>query len=278
MDNAEKKYDGQVFVTSESVSMIDPDTVNTASPFKDLFQVRPTDLANVEADMKANGYDSAHPVIIWAGHNMTVIDGHTRLAAAKKLMFPQIPAIIKNFKDEAEALEYAIKTQRNRRNLTDAELLNCLTELDKRKKKGPAKSIASRDAIPGKSAEQTATLLGVSQAKIERLRAVNDHATDEVKEAVKSGKMSVNKAYNKTMVARRQGEYRSDSERRTDMHFAVKKGVPKVARSFMDRLMEKNPGILFSGAEARILYRELCKELMSIVNLATVLDEQLKQD
>ena len=119
MDNAtEKKYDGQVFVTSESVSMIDPDTVNTASPFKDLFQVRPTDLANVEADMKANGYDSAHPIIIWAGHNMTVIDGHTRLTAAKKLMFPQIPAIIKTFKDEAEALEYAIKTQRNRRNLT----------------------------------------------------------------------------------------------------------------------------------------------------------------
>ena len=51
MDNAEKKYDGQVFGTSESVSMIDPDIVNTASPFKDLFQVRPTDLANVEAAM-----------------------------------------------------------------------------------------------------------------------------------------------------------------------------------------------------------------------------------
>ncbi len=143
MDNTtEKKYSEQVFVTPESVSFVDPDEVKTSSPFKDLFLVKTADLENVEEDMKAHGYDSAHPIIIWAGHDMTVIDGHTRLAAAKKLMFPRIPAIIKTFKDEAEALEYAIKTQRNRRNLTDAELLNCLTELDKRKKTGPARSLA----------------------------------------------------------------------------------------------------------------------------------------
>ena len=272
------KYNKYLFVTEEKVTMLNPLIIHTASPFKDLFPIREKDLKNIEESMKNNGFNSGLPITLWAGHDLTVIDGHTRLAAAKKLLFAQIPVILKKFKDEDEALKYAIEMQTNRRNLTDAELLNCLTELDKRKKKGPAKSIASRDAIPGKSAEQTAALLGVSPAKVERLRAVNDHATDEVKEAVKSGKMSVNKAYNKTMVARRQGEYRSDSERRTDMHFAVKKGVPKVARSFMDRLMEKNPGILFSGAEARILYRELCRELMSIVNLATVLDEQLKQD
>ena len=252
MDNAtEKKYDGQVFVTSESVSMIDPDTVNTASPFKDLFQVRPTDLANVEADMKANGYDSAHPIIIWAGHNMTVIDGHTRLTAAKKLMFPQIPAIIKTFKDEAEALEYAIKTQRNRRNLTDAELLNCLTELDKRKKKGPAKSIASRDAIPGKSAEQTAALLGVSQAKIERLRAVNDHATDEVKEAVKSGKMSANKAYKATMEARHAAKREnSDPEQiKTERLLALEASYCSALATRTDRELKQYPDIRYTDDE-----------------------------
>jgi ParB family chromosome partitioning protein len=252
MDNAtEKKYDGQVFVTSESVSMIDPDTVNTASPFKDLFQVRPTDLANVEADMKANGYDSAHPIIIWAGHNMTVIDGHTRLTAAKKLMFPQIPAIIKTFKDEAEALEYAIKTQRNRRNLTDAELLNCLTELDKRKKKGPAKSIASRDAIPGKSAEQTAALLGVSQAKIERLRAVNDHATDEVKEAVKSGKMSANKAYKATMEARHAAkrENREPEQIKPDRLLALEASYCSALTARTDRELKQYPDIRYTDDE-----------------------------
>ena len=251
MDNAEKKYDGQVFVTSESVSMIDPDVVKTASPFKDLFQVRPTDLANVEADMKANGYDSAHPVIIWAGHNMTVIDGHTRLAAARKLMFPQIPAIIKNFKDESDALEYAIKTQRNRRNLTDAELLNCLTELDKRKKTGPARSLASRDAKLGKSAEQTAALLGVSQAKIERLRAVNDHASDEVKEAVKDGKLSVNKAYKATMEARHAAKREnSDPEQiKADRLLALEASYCSVLTARTDRELKQYPDVRYTDDE-----------------------------
>ena len=252
MDNTtEKKYSEQVFVTPESVSFVDPDDVKTSSPFKDLFQVRPADLENVEEDMKAHGYDSAHPIIIWAGHDMTVIDGHTRLAAAKKLMFPRIPAIIKTFKDEAEALEYAIKTQRNRRNLTDAELLNCLTELDKRKKKGPAKSIASRDAIPGKSAEQTATLLGVSQAKIERLRAVNDHATDEIKEAVKSGKMSANKAYRATMEARHAAEREnSDPEQiKAERLLALEASYCSALTARTDRELKQYPDIRYTDDE-----------------------------
>ena len=252
MDNTtEKKYSEQVFVTPESVSFVDPDDVKTSSPFKDLFQVRPADLENVEEDMKAHGYDSAHPIIIWAGHDMTVIDGHTRLAAAKKLMFPRIPAIIKTFKDEAEALEYAIKTQRNRRNLTDAELLNCLTELDKRKKTGPARSLASRDAKLGKSAEQTAALLGVSQAKVERLRAVNDHASDEVKEAVKDGKLSVNKAYKATMEARHAAKREnSDPEQiKADRLLALEASYCSVLTARTDRELKQYPDVRYTDDE-----------------------------
>ena len=249
-NSTEKKYDGQVFVTSESVSMIDPDTVNTASPFKDIFQVRPTDLANVEADMKANGYDSAHPIIIWAGHNMTVIDGHTRLTAAKKLMFPQIPAIIKNFKDEAEALEYAIKTQRNRRNLTDAELLRCMNELDKRSVAGRPK-LARNRANSGKSAEATASLLGITRGKVEQLRTVNDHATDEVKEAVKDGKMSVNKAYRATMDARHAAERENcDPEQvKAERLLAMESSYCSALTARTDRELKQYPDIRYTDDE-----------------------------
>ena len=252
MDNTtEKKYSEQVFVTPESVSFVDPDEVKTSSPFKDLFLVKTADLENVEEDMKAHGYDSAHPIIIWAGHDMTVIDGHTRLAAAKKLMFPRIPAIIKTFKDEAEALEYAIKTQRNRRNLTDAELLNCLTELDKRKKTGPARSLASRDAKLGKSAEQTAALLGVSQAKVERLRAVNDHASDEVKEAVKDGKLSVNKAYKATMEARHAAKRENSDPEQTkaDRLLALEASYCSVLTARTDRELKQYPDVRYTDNE-----------------------------
>ena len=264
MDNTtEKKYSEQVFVTPESVSFVDPDEVKTSSPFKDLFLVKTADLENVEEDMKAHGYDSAHPIIIWAGHDMTVIDGHTRLAAAKKLMFPRIPAIIKTFKDEAEALEYAIKTQRNRRNLTDAELLNCLTELDKRKKTGPARSLASRDAKLGKSAEQTAALLGVSQAKVERLRAVNDHASDEVKEAVKDGKLSVNKAYKATMEARHAAKREnSDPEQiKADRLLALEASYCSALTARTDRELKMHPDIRYTDDELTDLAMKIVDKL-----------------
>ena len=45
-------------------------------------------------------------------------------------------------------------------------------------------------------------LLGISRTKVEQLRTLNDHASDEVKEAVKDGKLSINKAYKATMDAR----------------------------------------------------------------------------
>jgi len=271
MDNTtEKKFDSHVFVTAESVSMVDPDDVKTASPFKDLFQVRPADLENVEQDMKTNGYDSAHPIIIWAGHDMTVIDGHTRLAAAKKLMFPLIPAIIKTFKDEAEALEYAIRTQRNRRNLTDAELFRCLNELDKRYKT-TEELRASREARTGKSAEQTASLLGVSRAKVERLRAVNDHASDEVKEAVKAGKLTVNKAYNETMEARHAAETANGNpaQERTDRLVALEKAYCSVLTARTNRELKQNPDIRYSEEEMECLWEKVCMKLKNELNKLT---------
>ena len=263
MDNTtEKKYDGHVFVTAEQVSMVDPDDVNTASPFKDLFQVRPTDLENVEQDMKVNGYDSAHPIIIWAGHNMTVIDGHTRLTAAQNLMFSQIPAIIKKFKDEAEALEYAIKTQRNRRNLTDAELLRCLNELDKRGVAGRKKLARSR-ANSGKSAEATASLLGISRTKVEQLRTLNDHASDEVKEAVKDGKLSINKAYKATMDARHatKAENSDPEQIKADRLLALETSYCSALTTRTDRELKQYPEIRYTDDELTNLAMKIVDKL-----------------
>ncbi len=280
----DNKYDKIVFVTKEKVMMLETMAINTASPFKDLFPIREKDLKNIEESMKNNGFNSGLPITLWAGHNTTVVDGHTRLAAAKKLMFARIPVILKEFKDEAEALKYAIEMQTNRRNLSDAELLNCIKELDKRQAVGRPKKIVSSDTISeeeqktGVSSKNTADLLGISQTKVAKCRAILDHASEEIKNAIKAGEVSLNKAYNQTMDARRLEMYKSDSQRRTDMHFEAQKGIPKVAKKFMNKLVEKNPDILFSGAEARILYRDICKELMNIINMATVPAEKLHQD
>ena len=272
------KYNKYLFVTEEKVTMLNPLIIHTASPFKDLFPIREKDLKNIEESMKNNGFNSGLPITLWAGHDLTVIDGHTRLAAAKKLLFAQIPVILKDFKDEAEALKYAIEMQTNRRNLTDAELINCINELDKRKSVGRPKKIPSDEGISGGSAENTGKLLGISRAKVERIRAINDHASDEIKEAVKSGEMTVNMAYNKTMDARRQEENRNGSDQGLAMLMEAQKKIARAINTQIDNLMKKYPGTEFNGVHAKTLYREICKELITAINAVTNPDGKLHRD
>ena len=269
MDNITEKFDNYLFVTQDTSTMANPLEIKTASPFKDLFPVKQNDLERVMASMKAKGYDNGHPIILWEGHDLTVVDGHTRLAAAQKLLFARIPVILKKFKDEAEALEYAIESQVNRRNLTDAELLNCLTELDKRKKTGPAKSLASREAKLGKSAEQTAALLGVSRAKVGRLRTVSDHATDEIKDAVKDGKLSLNKAYKATMDARHAEEDSDETDSddiKADRLLALENSYCCAIAARTDRELKQYPDVRYSAKELAALRKKIVEKLDAELN------------
>ena len=155
-------------------------SLKTAEPFCNLFPIRPTVLSEIIEDMNKNGFDAFHPIIVW---NMTVVDGHTRLRAAAAAGIETVPVVCRNFANEDEALEYAIKTQRNRRNLTDGELLQCLQKLDFRKKRG------RNAASGGKSSIEVANTLGISSKKVEKLRAISDYGTDEIKNALRRGAM-----------------------------------------------------------------------------------------
>lgn len=173
--------------------------ITTRSPFKDLFPIRENLLNEIVKDMKANGYDKSRPIALWRRCGLTVVDGHTRFRAAELLKLKDVPTVMKDFSNEKSALEYTIRCQRNRRNLNEQELLQCISELDKRKPKGQRNDLVPHGTKLGKSSNETASILGVSHRKVERARAVLDKAPDEIKDAVKSGKMSINKAYNKTM-------------------------------------------------------------------------------
>lgn len=176
--------------------------INPKSPFKDLFPIRENVLNEIVKDMKQNGFDKSRPIVLWQGHGLTVLDGHTRLEAAMRAGIKDVPTALKEFDTKQEALKYTIKCQSNRRNLTEQEILQCISELDKRKDRTKNFTPETSKATPvalGKSADETAKILGVGRGKVEKARAVLDKAPDEIKEAVKAGKMSINKAYNKTV-------------------------------------------------------------------------------
>ncbi|MDD5698800.1 MAG: ParB/RepB/Spo0J family partition protein [Victivallaceae bacterium] len=172
------------------------------APFKDLFPIRGNILNEIVRDMKKNGFDHTRPIVLWQGHNCTVLDGHTRLRAAELTDTLEVPVEVKSFPTEDEALEYVIKCQRNRRNLSDQEILQCVSELDKRRDRTlnfEAKTSKATHVALGKSANETAEVLGIGRGKVEKARAVLDKAPDEIREAVKSGEMSINRAYNQTV-------------------------------------------------------------------------------
>jgi ParB family chromosome partitioning protein len=152
--------------------------------------------------MKADGYDQAFPIVAWNG---VVVDGHTRLRSARAAGLDRVPVVYRQFESESEALEYAIACQRNRRNLTDAELVRCVAELGKRQRGGAA-GTNPQDCglLTPPSAAQVAETLGVSTRKVEQIHTIADHATPEIKTALDSGDLSVNAAYKATQEARKE--------------------------------------------------------------------------
>jgi len=166
-------------------------------------------LEAVTEAMRTWGYDNSQPVIVW-DDGQAVIDGHTRIKAAQAAGITDIPVHYKSFETEDEALAYAIHLQRNRRNLTDAEIVRCIEALDRKRKpqrneKGQFTMPSNEGKAAGKSAsaKDTAKIVGVSRAKVERARAVLEHAEGPVKEAVRAGEISINQAYQLTQEKRK---------------------------------------------------------------------------
>ncbi len=103
-----------------------PDEVVTAEPFEGLFAMRDDVLTALRDDMVANGFNPLCPLVLWhGGHNglSVLIDGHTRLAAAKAAELDNVYVAYATFRDEEAALDYVYRTQFARRNVTDAELI-----------------------------------------------------------------------------------------------------------------------------------------------------------
>jgi ParB family chromosome partitioning protein len=164
--------------------MMRAEEIGTLPELAGIFKINEGTLEEVRSDMAERGFDRAEPLVVWKGRN-AVVDGHTRLAAAKAAGIAEIPVAEKEFEDLNEAMRYAYCRQVDRRNLTDAEIYAASTGLEPKVLKDGS----------GRMAAKLAKTLKVSQSKIERARVVEARADDEVKEAVKAGEMSINRAY-----------------------------------------------------------------------------------
>lgn len=187
--------------------LVDPEELELAQPFSDIFPERADVVQAIEKKMAESGYDMAQPIVIWQrepGTNPVVVDGNQRCRAARKAKI-QVGVFYQKFASEDEAVDYAISRQRDRRNLTDLELIRCIQHLDSRKTPGGGgeergnqykSGRASNDALPdqaapleksktkrsNKTANQTAVKVGTSDVTVERARYITAHAPEEYKQ------------------------------------------------------------------------------------------------
>lgn len=167
----------------------------TIKPFNEIFDVDEKVYQAVVRDMRKRGYDPAFPIVVWGD---VVIDGHTRLEAAEECKIKEVPIFRMEFADEKEAVHYAIHNQRDRRNLSDAELLRCIEIVDKPMskkeagKKGGKVKVEEFVEEPVKSHKETAKKLGIGETKVTDARVVL--ADEKAKVEVLSGKKTISKA------------------------------------------------------------------------------------
>jgi protein gp37 len=171
--------------------------IKTAKPFNDLFPIDKNILNAIQEHMQTFGYDESQPIILW---NNLVIDGHTRLISARTCDIKDIPVIEKDFKDEDEALKYALHNQRDRRNMTDADIIRIVQIVDKRKeaKRGKDGKFTAGRSQPTVSAEETAKIVGVGASKVKEARTVLDNADEQTKKAVETGEKTIHQACKET--------------------------------------------------------------------------------
>ncbi len=174
--------------------------LKTREPFDALFPIKEDTLAAIRQDMEANGFDPVFPLVVWEEEGL-VVDGHTRFTAARDLGLETVPVVRKSFESEDDAILYSFHIQRNRRNMADDDILKCLALLDDihgdEQGEGAKKS---RKVLNQERAKE----LGISAGKVDKARKVLDHGDERIREEVKSGEKSINKAYNEIQEMRRE--------------------------------------------------------------------------
>ena len=180
-------------------------------------------LAALEADILKNGCYS--PVIV--NEDMVVIDGHNRQRLCEQHGLPYQMAVF-SFEDMLEAKQWALDTQKGRRNLDKWELgkiaLRLKPDIEARARKnmsaggGDQKSEDAKSGCansqnpisPVNTTKELADAVGIGHQTMSRVMQIDEHAPAAVKEALDSGDLSINQGYNITQQVRELPEEQRD--------------------------------------------------------------------
>ena len=171
-------------------------------------------LAALEADILKNGCYS--PVIV--NEDMVVIDGHNRQRLCEQHGLLYQMAVF-SFEDMLEAKQWALDTQKGRRNLDKWELgkialrLKPDIEARARENMGTRTDLSAtlpKGSEPVDTRRELADAVGLGERTMGKVMQIDEHAPAAVKEALDSGDLSINQGYNITRQVRELPEEQRD--------------------------------------------------------------------
>lgn len=180
--------------TTDLSVMMPLTSISLSENFKDLFPLDDEKVQAISNDMKETGFDKSQPIHVWKHDNVNeLIDGHTRLAAAKRAGLYDIPVFIHKFDSVKDAQLYALDLQIKRRNLSSQQILIAVEMYDTIKKTGRKPEGSTEEK--GRSSKLLADELGIGERTIQKARTVNKLADEETKAKIKNNEVSLNQAY-----------------------------------------------------------------------------------
>lgn len=172
--------------TEDKIFTVSIDKLHFDEDYKAVFKQEEDKVQRIAEDMKENGFDKSQPIII--DENYAILDGNSRYIACQIAGITKVPVIIKKFESKRDALLYELGLQMNRRNIADDSVLIDTYHTLAEKKDEEGNKLFTDVEI--------AERLGVSPRQISKAKEVDLKANDELKDALKSGEITLNKAYN----------------------------------------------------------------------------------
>ena len=165
----------------------------------------------LKGDILENGCYA--PIIV--NKDMVIVDGHNRFRVCEKHGLP-FRMLVFSFADLLEAKQWALDTQKGRRNLDKWELgkiaLKLKPEIEARAKENM--SLGGQAFRPSESAEEglatlpnlpsvdtrkeLANAVGLGECTMGKVMQIDGHAPAVIREALDNGELSINQGYNLT--------------------------------------------------------------------------------
>jgi len=170
------------------------------------------------------------PLVVWRNGALTLLDGHNRYQICKENDI-HFNIIERDFEDREDAKTWIIQNQFGRRNLNNYQRSVLALQLEGIfRNKAKEKQSEAGGALPQKSAKavvdtrnEVAKAAGVSHDTIAKAKVIQEKATKDQKEKLRSGEESVNKVYNELKRAEKKEERRQRHENVSSVEFSEKK-------------------------------------------------------